>query len=58
MPVFTKVFKLVQLNMTQWLCCLVISILPIIIMECQKKINEIKFGKTIYEYKEKRISNI
>ena len=57
-PMFTKIFKLAQLNIIQWVYCITISILPIIIMECQKKINEIKFGKTIYEYKEKRISNI
>ena len=57
-PMFTKIFKLTQLNIIQWVYCITISILPIIIMECQKKINEIKFGKTIYEYKEKRISNI
>ena len=48
-PMFTKIFKLTQLNIIQWVYCITISILPIIIMECQKKINEIKFGKTIYE---------
>ncbi len=57
-PFFTSIFKLVTLNMMQWLYCLGISILPIVIIELQKKINEIKFGRTIYEYKEKRISNI
>ena len=57
-PMFTKIFKLTQLNIIQWVYCITISILPIFIIECQKKFNEIKFGKTIYEYKEKRISNI
>ena len=57
-PMFTKIFKLAQLNIIQWVYCITISILPIFIIECQKKFNEIKFGKTIYEYKEKRISNI
>ena len=57
-PMFTKIFKLTQLNIIQWVYCIIISILPIFIIECQKKFNEIKFGRTIYEYKEKRISNI
>lgn len=57
-PMFTKIFKLAQLNIIQWVYCITISILPIFIIECQKKFNEIKFGKTIYEYKEKRISNV
>ena len=57
-PMFTKIFKLAQLNIIQWVYCITISILPIFIIECQKKFNEIKFGKTIYEYKEKIISNI
>lgn len=57
-PMFTKIFKLTQLNIIQWVYCITISILPIFIIECQKKFNEIKFGKTIYEYKEKRISNV
>ena len=55
-PSLANVFKLVQLNKTQWLYCLGISILPIVIMELQKKMNELKFGKTVYQYKEKRIS--
>ena len=57
-PMFTKIFKLAQLNIIQWVYCITISILPIFIIECQKKFNEIKFGRTIYEYKEKRISNV
>lgn len=56
-PMFTKIFKLAQLNIIQWVYCIIISILPIFIIECQKKFNEIKFGRTIYEYKEKRIVN-
>ena len=57
-PMFTKIFKLAQLNIIQWVYCITISILPVFIIECQKKFNEIKFGRTIYEYKEKRISNV
>lgn len=47
-PMFASIFKLVPLNATQWIYTLGISILPIIIMEAQKKLNEIKFGKRIY----------
>ena len=32
-----------------------ISIMPIVIMEIQKKFNEFKFGKVIYKIEEKTI---
>jgi len=51
-PTFAEVFKLVPLNSTQWLYTGIISIIPIIVMEIQKKINEVKFGKKVYVYKE------
>ena len=51
-PTFANVFDLVSLNITQWLIVGIISILPIPIMELQKKINEVKFGKVIYREKE------
>ena len=57
-PMIAKIFQLVSLNSIQWTYCIGISLLPIIIMELQKKINEIKFGKTMYTYKNKRIENI
>ena len=47
-PAFAEVFKLTPLNTTQWIYTILISILPIPIMEMQKKLNEIKFGKVIY----------
>ena len=47
-PGVASYFKLVPLTMTQWLYTAGISILPIIIIEIQKKFNEIKFGKVIY----------
>jgi len=50
-PVLADIFKLVPLNQTQWLITLIISILPIPIMELQKKVNEVKFGKIIYTEK-------
>ncbi len=54
-PSFAEIFKLVSLNQTQWIITIIISLLPIPIMELQKKLNEIKFGKTIY--KENVMSN-
>jgi len=47
-PGLAEIFKLVPLNSTQWIITLIISILPIPIMELQKKINETKFDKVIY----------
>ena len=47
-PTFANVFKLVPLNGTQWLYTIGISILPLVIVEAQKKLNEIKFGKRVY----------
>lgn len=49
-PTFAEIFKLVPLNSTQWIYTGIISIIPIIIMEVQKKLNEVKFGKKVYEY--------
>ena len=43
-----EIFNLVQLNGTQWLCTILISIAPIPIMELQKAINGYKFGKIVY----------
>ena len=47
-PSLATIFKLVPLNQFQWIITLIISILPIPIMELQKKVNEVKFGKIIY----------
>ena len=52
-PTLADIFKLVPLNQTQWIITLMISILPIPIMELQKKVNEVKFGKVIYTEKQK-----
>ena len=51
-PSLANIFKLVPLNQVQWIITLAISILPIPIMEIQKKVNEIKFGKIIYKEKQ------
>ena len=50
-PSLAEIFKLTALNNTQWLITGIISIAPIIIIEIQKKFNELKFGKVIYDYK-------
>ena len=47
-PPVANLFKLVPLTGTQWLYTVVISLMPIIIIEAQKKINEIRFGKIVY----------
>lgn len=48
-PQIAEIFKLVPLNKLQWLYTIIISFIPIIIMEVQKKLNEIKFGKVVYK---------
>lgn len=48
-PQIAEVFKLVPLNSIQWTYTIGISIIPLIIMEIQKKFEEVKFGKTIYQ---------
>ena len=50
-PGISNLFELVPLNGIQWLYVALISIAPITIIEVQKKLNEIKFGKVVYEYK-------
>ena len=53
-PVAAKIFDLVALTPVQWLYVIGVSLAPIIIVELQKKVNEVLFGKTVYEYKEIR----
>lgn len=50
-PSLAEVFKLVPLNQTQWMITILISLLPIPIMEIQKKLNDIKYGKVVYQEK-------
>ena len=49
LPQIANVFKLVPLNNIQWMYTIAISIVPLVIMELQKKFEEVKFGKTIYQ---------
>ena len=48
-PQRAEVFKLVSLNKVQWLYTIIISLVPLVIMELQKKFEEIKFGKVVYQ---------
>ena len=52
-----NIFKLVPLNQTQWLYTILISFVPLLMMEVQKKLNEFKFGKVIYQKQEKIHTN-
>ena len=54
-PSLAEIFQLVQLNKIQWIITLAISILPIPIMELQKKVDEMKVGKVVYGSKIKTI---
>lgn len=47
-PGLNRLFEVTSLNNSQWLIVWCISIMPIIIVELQKKINEIKYGKTVF----------
>ena len=49
-PGIANIFKLVPLSGMQWIYCIGISILPIVIIEAQKKLNEFKFGKKVYSF--------
>lgn len=47
-PKIAGIFDVVPLSSKQWIYTAVISILPLAIVEMQKKINTIKIGKPIY----------
>jgi len=44
-PKISQIFNTTQLNAVQWMYVVIISLLPIVIIEGQKKINEIKIEK-------------
>lgn len=48
-PQIANIFNVIPLTKIQWIYTILISISPIFIMEIQKKLNEIKFGKTVYK---------
>ncbi len=47
-PPIAKIFDVVPLDKTQWMYTLLISILPLFIMEIKKKLHESIFGKRVY----------
>ena len=47
-PTISKIFDSVPLNGKQWLIVGIISILPLIIVEMQKALNSLVFGKVVY----------
>ena len=53
-PTLAELFKLTELNSIQLLITLGVSVAPIVIIEIQKKFNELKFGKVVYDYKLKQ----
>ena len=52
-PTLASIFKLVPLTNIQWIITIIISILPIPIMEIQKKVNETKLENVIYPTEQK-----
>ena len=52
-PQLAQIFSLVPLNQTQWIITLAISILPIPIIEIQKKVNKLKSENIIYPEEQK-----
>ena len=59
-PAFAKVFEVVPLSLTQWIITIAISILPIPVIELQKKIdskNEIKQNKRYFRYQKENFQN-
>ncbi len=46
-PYFANIFSLVTLNQTQWLYTIIISLLPLPIIEMQKWINKIRFKNNV-----------
>lgn len=48
-----NIFKLVPLNQIQWTYTIIISFIPLVIIELQKRFNEFQFGKVIYQKEEK-----
>ena len=59
-PAFAKVFEVVPLSLTQWIIIIAISILPIPVIELQKKIdlkNEINQNKRYFHYQKENFQN-
>jgi len=52
-PGVSHMFYAVPLSASQWLYTILISISPLFIIELQKKINEVRFGRVVYDRKNK-----
>lgn len=48
-PQIANIFNVVVLNKEQWIYTIIISVVPIFIMEGQKMLNRVKFGKMVYK---------
>lgn len=48
-PKIADIFDVVLLNNKQWIYTAIISILPLVIVEIQKKINTIRFERSVYK---------
>ena len=46
-PQLAGIFKLTNLSISQWIQTIGISLLPIVLMEIQKVVNQIRFGKVV-----------
>ena len=46
-PQLAGIFKLTNLSISQWIQTIGISLLPIVLMEIQKVVNQIRFGKIV-----------
>lgn len=47
-PKIATIFDAVPLNKVQWLLVILISIAPLVLIEFQKAVNGVRFGRTIY----------
>lgn len=46
-PTFANIFELTNLTLKQWLITMIISFMPIILIEVQKAFNNVKFGRVV-----------
>ena len=54
-PSFANIFSLVTLNQRQWMYTIIISILPIPIIELQKKVNGMRLKTKLPEFKNRKV---
>ena len=54
-PAFASVFEVVPLNLTQWIITVAISLLPVPIIELQKKLD---FNNNVVDKKDEKIKVI